>query len=304
MTQLIGPDLSPEGAAAGAPSTAGSFPAGLGKRLLAALRWLAGHLTLVIAIAIVALVLLWAFFPGLFTSQNPTAVNPAEHFLPPSAEHWFGTDEFGRDLYTRVVYGSRTSLTGAAVAVAVAVVVGSALGSVAGWFGGFADSLIGRVIDVVLSIPGFLFAITIVALLGFGIFQSALAVGLTSSATFARLIRSEVLMASTSNYVEAATTSGARTFAILRRHVIPNSIAPTFSLVTVQFGIAIIWIASLSFLGLGAQPPKPEWGLLVSDGRDFIASRSWLAIWPGLTVVAVVLSINHISRHISRGRSS
>ena len=182
--------------------------------------------------------------------------------------------------------------------------VGSALGSGAGWFGGFADSLIGRVIDGVLSIPGFLFAITIVALLGFGIFQSALAVGLTSSATFARLIRSEVLMASTSNYVEAATTSGARTFAILRRHVIPNSIAPTFSLVTVQFGIAIIWIASLSFLGLGAQPPKPEWGLLVSDGRDFIASRSWLAIWPGLTVVAVVLSINHISRHISRGRSS
>jgi peptide/nickel transport system permease protein len=268
------------------------------------LGWLVGHVTLFIAIAIVAVVLLWAFFPGLFTSQNPTAVNPEAVFLPPSARHWFGTDEFGRDLYTRVVYGSRTSLTGAAVAVAVAVVVGSVLGSLAGWFGGLVDSLIGRVMDVVLSIPGFLFAITIVAILGFGIFQSALAVGLTSSATFARLIRSEVLKASTSNYVEAATTSGARTFAILRRHVIPNSIAPTFSLITIQFGIAIIWIASLSFLGLGAQPPKPEWGLLVSDGRDFIASRSWLAIWPGLTVVAVVLSINHIAHHISKGRPS
>jgi peptide/nickel transport system permease protein len=265
---------------------------------------LAGHWSLVLAVAVVTVVLLWAFVPGLFAHQDPLAVNPAQRFQPPSGKHWFGTDELGRDLYARVVYGARASLTSAGAAVAVAVVVGSALGSIAGWFGGFVDSLIGRAIDVVLSIPGFLFAITIVALLGFGILQSALAVGLTSSATFARLIRAEVLKASTSNYVEAASTSGASTFAILRRHVIPNSITPTFALITVQFGIAIIWIASLSFLGLGAQPPQPEWGLLVSDGRNFIATRSWLSLWPGITVVAVVLATNHISHHISRGRSS
>ena len=180
------------------------------------------------------------------------------------------------------------------------MLVGSLLGALAGWFGGFLDNAIGRGIDVLLSIPGFLFAITIVVLLGFGIVQAAVAVGLTMTATFARLIRAEVVKARTSAYVEAATTSGASTWDILRRHVVPNSIAPTLSIITVQFGIAIIWIASLSFLGLGAQPPDPEWGRLVSDGRNYIATRGWLTLWPGLTVVVVVLATNHISHHLSR----
>ncbi|MEZ5152315.1 MAG: ABC transporter permease [Rhodococcus zopfii] len=160
-----------------------------------------------------------------------------------------------------------------------------------------------RLIDVVLSIPGFLLAITIVVLYSAtvgsaGLVPAAIAVGLTSAATFARLIRSEVLAVRTSNYVEAATTSGASTATILRRHVIPNSLAPTVSLIALQLGIAIIWIASLSFLGLGAQPPDPEWGLLVSDGRKYIATRGWLTLYPALTIVAVVLSTNHISRHL------
>lgn len=305
MTLLVDPNLEPDGSAGGDPAEAvWSGSAERGTRPLVLLRWLTGHWSLVLAVAVVTVVLLWAFVPGLFTHQDPLAVHPAEGFQDPSGKHWFGTDQLGRDLYARVVYGARVSLTGSGVAVAVAVVVGSVLGSIAGWFGGFLDSLIGRAIDVVLSIPGFLFAITIVVLLGFGILQSAVAVGLTSSATFARLIRPEVLKARSSNYVEAAITSGASTFAILRRHVIPNSITPTFALITVQFGIAIIWIASLSFLGLGAQPPKPEWGLLVSDGRNYIATRGWLALWPGLTVVAVVLATNHISHHLSRERSS
>ncbi|GIE81936.1 ABC transporter permease [Actinoplanes philippinensis] len=256
-----------------------------------------------LAALVVAVALLWAVAPNLFTSADPLAVQPALRFRPPSADHWFGTDQLGRDLYTRVVYGARASLTGAGVAVALAVLVGAILGTVAGWFGGVTDSVIGRAIDVVLSIPGFLFAITIVVLLGFGVLQAAVAVGLTSSATFARLIRSEVLKARSSNYVEAAITSGASTFAILRRHVLPNSFTATLALITVQFGIAIIWIASLSFLGLGAQPPQPEWGLLVSDGRNYIASRGWLTLWPGLTVVAVVLATNHLSHHLGRRRT-
>jgi peptide/nickel transport system permease protein len=127
-------------------------------------------------------------------------------------------------------------------------------------------------------------------------------VGLTMTATFARVIRSEVLTSRVSNYVEAATTSGVSSFSILRRHVIPNSISPVIALITVQFGIAIIWIASLSFLGLGAQPPDPEWGRLVAEGRNYIATRGWLTLWPGLTVVAVVLATNHIS-HYLRARS-
>lgn len=268
----------------------------------ASLRWLGRHWSLVLAIAVVTVALLWATVPSLFTGYDPLAVDPTNKLRPPSADHWFGTDQLGRDLYSRVVYGARASLTGSAVAVAVGAVLGSLLGAVAGWFGGFVDSAVGRTIDVLLSIPGFLFAITIVVLLGFGIVQAAIAVGFTLTASFARLIRSDVLTARTSNYVEAAATSGASTADILRRHVIPNSIGPTLSLITVQFGIAIIWIASLSFLGLGAQPPDPEWGRLISDGRSYIATRGWLTLWPSLTVVAVVLATNHISHRLTTKR--
>ena len=209
----------------------------------------------------------------------------------------------------RTVYGSRASLLGASLAVAVAVLVGSVLGAVAGWFGGIADSAAMRLIDVVLSIPGFLLAITIVVVYSAqtgrtGLVPAALAVGLTSAATFARLIRAEVLKVRSSNYVEAAVTSGARSSTILIRHVLPNSLTPTISLITVQLGIAIIWIASLSFLGLGQQPPAPEWGLLVADGRKYIATRGWLTLYPALTIVAVVLSTNHISRHLAKRSAS
>ncbi|MFD9548091.1 ABC transporter permease [Nocardia salmonicida] len=273
-------------------------------RARSALRWTRRHWTVALALLVVVTILAWAIVPQLFTGYDPLAVNPAQKLKPPSGEHWFGTDQLGRDLYARIVYGARASLLGSAIAVGVGVLVGSLLGAVAGWFAGFPDSAVMRLIDVVLSIPGFLLAITIVVLLGFGVWQAGIAVGLTSSATFARLIRSEVVKARTSTYVEAATTSGASTGAILLRHVIPNSIAPTVSLVTVQFGIAIIWIASLSFLGLGAQPPDPEWGRLVSDGRNYIATRGWLTLWPGLTIVVMVLATNHLSRHLSRRGSA
>ncbi len=274
-----------------------------GRSVIATLRWLGGHTTLLVAIVIVVLVLLWAVVPQLFTHYDPYAVAPAQKLRSPSGAHWFGTDQLGRDLYARVVYGARASLTGSVLAVAVAVVAGTLFGALAGWFGGFTDGLLMRVIDVVLSIPGFLLAITLVVLLGFGIWQAGIAVGLTASATFARLIRSTVIEARASTYVEAAITSGASTADILRRHVIPNSIAPTVSLITVQFGVSIVWIASLSFLGLGAQPPQPEWGRLVADGHNYIATRGWLTLWPALTVVAVVLAANHISHHVTK-RSS
>ncbi|MGE0781706.1 ABC transporter permease [Mycolicibacterium sp.] len=269
------------------------------------LRWLGSHRTLVISVGIFGLALAWALLPGLFTQYDPIAIDNGQKLLPPSAEHWFGTDLLGRDLYARIVYGARASLLGASMAVAVAVVVGSVLGAVAGWFGGFGDTVAMRLVDVLLSIPGFLLAIAIVVLYtartgSAGLVPAAIAVGLTSSATFARLIRSEVLRVRASNYVEAAITSGATTFAILRRHVVPNSLAPTMSLIAVQLGIAIIWIASLSFLGLGAQPPEPEWGLLVSDGRKYIATRGWLTLFPALTIIAVVLATNNISRHLSK----
>lgn len=268
-------------------------------------RLIGRHWGLALSVGVFTLALLWAIVPGAFTGFDPIAIGNGSKLLPPSAEHWFGTDLLGRDLYARTVYGARASLLGASIAVLVAVVVGSVLGAVAGWFGGGTDSVVMRLIDVVLSIPGFLLAITIVVLYsatagGAGLVPAAIAVGLTSAATFARLIRSEVLKVRAGNYVEAAITSGASTGAILRRHVLPNSLAPTISLIAVQLGIAIIWTASLSFLGLGAQPPNPEWGLLVSDGRQYIATRGWLTLYPALTIVAVVLSTNHISRHLTK----
>ncbi|OPX13632.1 peptide ABC transporter permease [Gordonia sp. i37] len=273
------------------------------------LRWVRGHWGLVLAVAVFALAIAWAIVPGIFTSYDPIAIDNTARLQPPSADHWFGTDLLGRDLYARTVYGSRASLLGASLAVAVAVLVGSVLGAVAGWFGGITDSAAMRLIDVVLSIPGFLLAITIVVVYSAqtgrtGLVPAALAVGLTSAATFARLTRAEVLKVRTSNYVEAAVSSGARSSTILIRHVLPNSVTPTISLITVQLGIAIIWIASLSFLGLGQQPPAPEWGLLVADGRKYIATRGWLTLYPALTIVAVVLSTNHISRHLAKRSAS
>ena len=270
-----------------------------------AARWLGSHWVLAISAAVFTIALLWALIPGVFTHYDPIAIDNSLKLRPPSAEHWFGTDLLGRDLYARIVYGARASLLGASIAVAVAVVVGSVLGAVAAWFGGVGDTVLMRLIDVLLSIPGFLLAIAIVVLYTArtghaGLVPAAIAVGLTTSATFARLIRSEVLRVKASNYVEAAITSGATTFTILRRHVIPNSVATTVSLIAVQLGIAVIWIASLSFLGLGAQPPEPEWGLLVSDGRKYIATRGWLTLFPALAIVAVVLATNNISRHLSK----
>ena len=269
------------------------------------LRWSRHHKTLIVSSTVFTVALLFAVVPGLFTHYDPIAIDNTQKLLPPSGEHWFGTDLLGRDLFSRIVYGARASLLGASMAVAVAVFVGSLLGALAGWFGGWSDTVVMRLVDVLLSIPGFLLAITIVVLYtartgSAGLVPAAIAVGLTSSATFARLIRAEVLRVRASTYVEAAVTSGATTAAILRRHVIPNSLAPTVSLIAVQLGIAIIWIASLSFLGLGAQPPEPEWGLLVADGRKYIATRGWLTLFPALTIIAVVLSTNHISRHLSK----
>ncbi|WP_336879643.1 ABC transporter permease [Rhodococcus globerulus] len=286
------------------PPTSGAEPDATASIVRETVRWAARNWGLVLSTAIFALAVLWALLPGVFTSFDPIAVDNGRKLLPPSGEHWFGTDLLGRDMYARVVYGARASLLGASMAVAVAVIVGSVLGAVAGWFGGFVDTVVMRLIDVVLSVPGFLLAITIVVVYTAkvgqaGLIPAAIAVGLTSAATFARLIRSEVLTVRASNYVEAAITSGATTFTVLRRHVVPNSLAPTVSLIAVQLGIAIIWIASLSFLGLGAQPPNPEWGLLVSDGRQFIATRGWLTLYPALTIIAVVLATNNIARHLT-----
>ena len=255
---------------------------------------------LILAWLAVALVMLWALAPGLFTGYDPLGGVPADKLQAPSANHLFGTDALGRDLFARVVHGAIHSLSGAFVAVAVGFVLGTLLGLLAGSVGGVLDELIMRVVDVLLSIPGLLLALAVIILLGAGTINVAIAVGIGSVAAFARLSRSEVVRVRRTDYVEAAFGSGGRFTTVLWRHVLPNSLGPVVALAAVQFGVAILAISTLSFLGYGAEPPTPEWGLLIAEGRNYLATSWWLTSLPGIVVVLVVLAASRISRSIGR----
>ena len=255
---------------------------------------------LYLAIATVALAVLWAVVPWLFAPGDPLTGTPADKLLPPSAAHWFGTDTLGRDLFGRVVHGAVHSLSGALIAVTVGLALGTLIGALAGAVGGVVDDILMRVVDVLLAIPGLLLSLSVIILLGFGTVNAAIAVGLGSVAAFARLMRAEVARVRRTEYVEAAYGSGATFFAVLRRHVLPNSLTPIVALAALQFGTAILAISTLGFLGYGAPPPTPEWGLLIAEGRNYVGTAWWLTALPGLVVVAVVLSANRISHRIGR----
>lgn len=271
-------------------------PAGKPKEKKPRPGWLAPQPGLWLAAAVLACILLFAFVPGLFTGYDPIAGVPAQKMLPPSAAHIFGTDHIGRDLFTRVVHGTSQSLSGAGLAVLVGFVFGSLLGLAAGSVGGLLEDIVMRIVDVLLSIPALLLSLTVIILLGFGTLNAAIAVGITAVASFARLMRSEVVRIRNSDYVEAAYGSGSRPASVLFRHILPNSMGPVLALAAVQLGSAILAMSTLGFLGYGAQPPTPEWGLLVAEGRNYIATAWWLTTFPGLVVVAVVLSANRISQ--------
>ncbi|WP_104088752.1 ABC transporter permease [Arthrobacter sp. GMC3] len=249
---------------------------------------------------VLGIVTLWVIAPGLFTSQSATSGTAREKLLPPGGGHLLGTDELGRDLFSRIVHGSVHSVSGALVAVAVGLIVGTFLGLLAGSVGGITDSVVMRIVDVLLSIPGLLLSLSIIIILGFGTVNAAIAVGIGSVASFARLSRSEVLRVRRSDFVEAAFGSGGTFAAVLRRHILPNSAGPVLALVALQFGSAILAISTLGFLGYGAPPPTPEWGLLIAEGRSYLATAWWLTTYPGLVVVAVVLSTNRISHSVRK----
>jgi peptide/nickel transport system permease protein len=253
---------------------------------------------LVIAWIVITIVILFALFPQLFTSFNPVQGVPAEKLKAPTLVHILGTDALGRDLFARIVYGAVHSLLGAFVAVAVGLVVGTALGVIAGSTGGIVEEAIMRIVDVLLAIPGLLLMLSIIILLGFGTVNAAIAVGITSIAAFARLSRSEVVRVRRSEYVEAAFGSGGTFFAVLWRHVLPNSLVSVLGFAALQFGSAILAISTLGFLGYGAPPPTPEWGLLIAEGRKYISTAWWLTTAPGIVVVLTVLSANRISQSL------
>lgn len=252
----------------------------------------------VLSIVLVTFVLLSALVPQLFSHIDPYATVPAAKLLSPNLTYWFGTDELGRDLYTRVVYGARLSVLAALIAVGIALVSGLGLGIVAGFIGGRIDALIMRLIDVLLALPGLLLALAIVTAIGFGTLPVAVAVGVGIIPGFARTTRAEVLRVKTLPYVEAARLGGASWGRTLLRHVLPNAWGPVAVLATLDFGAAILATAGLSFLGFGAEPPAAEWGTLIANGRQFLVTAPWVSLLPGLFVVLVVFSVNHIARSV------
>jgi peptide/nickel transport system permease protein len=256
--------------------------------------------TLLLSWAVVAIAVAWAVAPGFFTPHSGTVGIAGNQLRAPDALHWFGTDEIGRDVLARIIYGAVNSLSGAIVAVTVGLVGGTALGLVAGAAGGRIDTLIMRLVDVLLSVPGLLLQLSIIIILGFGTVNVAAAVGVTTVAGFARLMRSEVIRVRQADYVEAAFGSGGRFAAVLWRHVLPNSLGTVIAFAALQFGSAILAISTLGFLGYGAPPPTPEWGLLISEGRKYLTAAWWLTTFPGLAVILLVLATNRISQSLRR----
>lgn len=294
MTELL---VKPIAVAPAPPAAVAEAPArvdrGTARRLG---RFLVRRPGLVLSGVLVLLVAVAAFAPGLFTSADPLTGEPVEKFTAPGAAHWFGTDELGRDLFARVVHGTALSVKATLIAVAVAFVVGGLLGLVAGFVGRWVEDVIMRLVDVLLSIPALFLSLALVTALGYGTVEVAIAVGIASVAGFARVMRAEVLRVRTAVYVEAARSSGSRWWSVLGRHVLPNSLGPVLVLATLELATAVLAVSSLSFLGFGAPPPAPEWGNLVSEGRNYLGNAWWLSTMPGLVVAATVLAINRIAR--------
>jgi peptide/nickel transport system permease protein len=245
----------------------------------------------VLALALIAVAVL---APVLAThpADAGSATHPLETLLPPSREHWFGTDAVGRDLYTRVLYGARVSLAIAAVVILLAVLIGVPLGLAAGYFGGVVDQVLMRITDVFLAFPALLLSLALASVLSPSTRNATIAIALTWWPWYARLARGQAASVRGRPYVESAQALGLPQVRILLRHVLPNSVTPVIVQVSLDIGGVILTAAALSFLGLGAQDPTAEWGLMVSQGQAFFTTQSWLVTFPGVAILLAALSFN------------
>ncbi|HZV49819.1 MAG TPA: ABC transporter permease [Candidatus Dormibacteraeota bacterium] len=255
-------------------------------RALTARRLHALGLVMVAGLVVVALV------GPLLAPYNPIAQNLADQLQPPSARHWLGTDQFGRDILSRVLSGARLALLVGLLADAVALFFGSLLGLVAAFSRRWADAVVMRVVDMLLAFPYLLLAMVVIAILGTGLTPAVIAIGVVYVPQFARLVRSAALAVREEQYVEAARALGVSRTGIVLRHALPNVAPPAIAQATLLFGISILEVAGLGFLGLGAQPPTPEWGAMLADSRTYILTDWWLGAFPGLAIMISVLAFN------------
>jgi ABC-type dipeptide/oligopeptide/nickel transport system permease subunit len=238
------------------------------------------------------LIVLVALFARFIAPYDPVANNVRAALQRPSAYYYFGTDRFGRDIFSRVVYASRTSLLVALTSTSLAAAIGVTLGLLGGYFGGWVDSATGRLMDILFSFPALLLAIAIAALLGPSVRNAVVAIAVVYAPLFGRVVRGSVLVERGKEYVEAARVLGASTPRIVRRHVFPNILSPLIVQATITFSAAILTEAYLSFLGLGTQPPNPSWGTMLADGRTFLETAPWMSIFPGIAIMLAVFSFN------------
>lgn len=246
----------------------------------------------VLGAVLVGFFALLAILAPLIAGYDPLQTSFTAIRKPPSALHWLGTDELGRDLFSRMAYGARTSLMAGVVSVFIAMLVGVPFGIIAGYFGGWADSIISRLIDAMLAIPFLIMAIALAAFLGASLTNAMIAIGLSAAPVFARLTRGQVLSIRNEEYIEAAQVLGLRHPRIILRYILPNALSPIIVQATLTIAAAIIAEASLSFLGLGQQPPNPSWGSMLNTAKNFISQAPWMSVWPGGAIFLVVLGFN------------
>ncbi|MCM0083427.1 ABC transporter permease [Geomonas sp. Red32] len=252
----------------------------------------------VAGLAVIAVLFLISFAAPLLTQYRPETINAWHVLLPPSSAHWFGTDELGRDVLTRIIYGARVSLKVGFVAVGISVAIGVVVGLLSGFYGGWTDSILMRLVDIMLCFPTFFLILAVIAMLEPSINYIMMIIGLTSWTGVARLVRAEVLSLKSRDFVLAARVLGASDARIIFRHILPNALSPVLVSATLGVAGAILTESALSFLGIGVQPPTPSWGNILTSGKDYIEFAWWLSLYPGLAILVTVLSYNLVGEGI------
>jgi peptide/nickel transport system permease protein len=238
--------------------------------------------------------------PSLIAHYQPLAVNPAKSLEAPSLAHVFGTDESGRDVFSRVIYGSAPSLSIGVAATALGILIAVVLGALAGLGGRVVDAVINRFLEILFAFPALLLALLFVTIFGASVTSLIISVGLGSAPGYARMVRGQVISVRNSPYVEASYVLGHSGWRVLTRTILPNAMRPLLVLTTLGIGQSIVWASSLSFLGLGAAPPAPEWGAMLADGREFISTAWWVELFPGAMIVLVTLATTSLGRYLQR----